>query len=75
MSTPTIETRTETTALPKLLTRQEAAEHLGVSAKTMANWASNGVGPPYFSLCGGVTRYDPHTLNDWLQDQIQRTVG
>lgn len=76
MSTATIETKTDTTtAMPKLWTRQEAAEYLGVSAKTMANWASNGIGPPYFSLCGGAVRYDPETLSAWLQDQLQSTLG
>lgn len=47
-----METKTEATpTMPKLWTRQEAADYLGVSAKTLANWASNGIGPPYLSLC------------------------
>lgn len=70
MSTRTVESRAENRMiLPKLLTRREAAALLGVSAKTMANWASNGIGPEYFSLCGGLTRYDPHVLRQWLEEQ------
>lgn len=70
MSTPTVEAPSEDrTILPKLLTRQEAAEYLGVSAKTMANWASSGIGPEYYTLCGGVTRYDPQVIHQWLQNQ------
>ncbi|TLP74418.1 helix-turn-helix domain-containing protein [Nesterenkonia sphaerica] len=76
MSTATMETKTEATpTMPKLWTRQEAADYLGVSAKTLANWASNGIGPPYLSLCGGSVRYDPETLSAWLQDQLQSTHG
>ncbi|MDR8020499.1 MULTISPECIES: helix-turn-helix transcriptional regulator [Nesterenkonia] len=71
-----METKTEATpTMPKLWTRQEAADYLGVSAKTLANWASNGIGPPYLSLCGGSVRYDPETLSAWLQDQLQSTHG
>lgn len=45
------------------LTRKEASAYLGVSVKTMGNWASDGRGPP-FTRRGGV-RYYQDELDVW----------
>ncbi len=36
----------------KMLTRQEAATYLGISAQLLARWACNAYGPAYYKLRG-----------------------
>lgn len=52
--------------MKRLLTTEEVAEYLGVTPKTMANWASSGIGPDYHKI-NGRRRYD--------QDDVQRFVA
>lgn len=51
------------------LTAREAGEVARVAEKTLANWRSLGIGPPYRKLSagrGGRVRYSRHALQEWL---------
>lgn len=52
----------------RLLTRREAALHLGVSPKTLANWKALGKGPDCFAYGDGWLRYSTADLAAWLED-------
>jgi hypothetical protein len=57
---------------PELLTEQEAAELLTVSAVTLARWRKEGIGPRWFRLGGrpaGPIRYRRDELLQWLEEQ------
>lgn len=49
------------------LTPEEAAEALGIPAKTLANWRYLRVGPPYVKA-GGHIRYPITRLRQWMDD-------
>lgn len=51
--------------LDGLLTRYQAADYLGVTADTLARWASHGEGPPYVKV-GRLARYPVNQLSNWL---------
>jgi predicted DNA-binding transcriptional regulator AlpA len=45
-----------------------AAARTGMAVKTLQNWRSRGVGPPYYKL-GGRILYDEAELDAWLAQQ------
>jgi hypothetical protein len=51
-----------------LASRVEVAEYLQVTPKTLADWASRGVGPRYtrFGKGGAATRYRWADVESWL---------
>lgn len=51
-----------------LLTTQEAAEQLRVSATSLYRWRREGVGPVYI-LVGRKVRYETQALADWLSSR------
>lgn len=51
-----------------LLTTDELAELLGLPAKTLADWRSRGIGPPYMKL-GRHVRYRPSAAEEWTAEQ------
>jgi len=51
-----------------LVTAPEIAEFLHRSEKTLANWRSLGLGPPYFKAEGGVL-YSWAAVRAWLAEQ------
>lgn len=51
----------------QFLKRKEAAELLGVSEQTMANWAWRGDGPPAIAINSRLIRYERDTLLDWAR--------
>ncbi len=55
--------------MPKLLTRQQAANFLGVSYSTLCRWASHGEGPKYCKV-GKQPRYRVIDLDKYLEQQI-----
>jgi hypothetical protein len=63
---------TEGTTLPdRFVSRDVAAEFCGVSSKTLACWASLGVGPRFSKLSGGrsgATRYSLAELRAFMRD-------
>lgn len=48
-------------------TEREAGEYLGKPPKTLANWRSARIGPPYYKV-GGSIRYDEADLDSWLNE-------
>jgi predicted DNA-binding transcriptional regulator AlpA len=53
----------------------QAAEYLGVSAATLADWRSERRGPPYVHLGGASNapvRYRPEKVRQWALDQERR---
>lgn len=58
---------------------KEAAFALGVSAKTLANWRSNGFGPAYIKI-GNRVYYPISDLKEWVNEmprarKIQLVTG
>ena len=56
-----------------LLTTTEAAAALALAPKTLRNWRSQGLGPPFIRL-GGAIRYRETDLLAWVDAQAV-TVG
>lgn len=56
---------------PAMLNRNEAAERLGLSARTLAEWACIRKGPPFLKL-GGRVRYRVEDLDAWLETCVVR---
>ena len=48
------------------LTREQAADYLGVSLGTLARWASNRHGPQYYKV-GRRTKYLAHDLDAFIE--------
>lgn len=57
-----------------LLDEKQAAEALGVSARTLQGWRHKGGGPPFFKL-GRLVRYDPDDLAEWAAARAQRSTS
>lgn len=51
----------------KKLSPSEAAEYIGFSEGTLANWRSQKRGPPYYGPEGKIF-YLAHDLDKWLED-------
>lgn len=62
--------------MEKLLNADQAAELLGVSAKTLQNWRIKGTGPQYIQNTprGGV-RYAPSALMEWQRNHIRLSTS
>ncbi len=57
--------------MPQLLTENDAADVLGVSPRTLANWRSRGGGPHFVRLNGKAIRYRASDLDDFIEKNIQ----
>jgi hypothetical protein len=55
-----------TTSPPEFLTPAQLVERYGnrISVRTLANWRSAGVSPPYVKI-GGTVLYNLRELEDW----------
>jgi excisionase family DNA binding protein len=51
------------------MTRQEAADYLGVSYGTLSHWASKGINNLPYRKIGLRTYYLRSELDQWLEDQ------
>lgn len=61
---------TPTTTAKKLLTPEEAAQFLGLSVTTLADWRYRGRGPEYLRLsqtARGRIRYPAESLAAWVE--------
>lgn len=65
MSSPLPRGESSTHAHGRLDTDQAAA-HVGVAAKTLANWRSSGKGPVYVKV-GSLVTYRKQDLDAWLE--------
>ena len=57
-----------------LIKKQVLASEWGLSPKTLDNWRSQGVGPPYLRLRGTV-RYSRAACTRWLAEQQADSGG
>ena len=55
--------------LPRLMTRREVAEHLGVAEGTLRNWNSAGRGPAPVKYGTSTVRYLPEDVEEWVRSQ------
>jgi hypothetical protein len=65
-------------SLPKgqsLISPEQAAEHLNVTARTLANWRSRGTPNVPFSKIGRCVRYRISDLNAYIDENSHNTVG
>ncbi|MGV0108902.1 helix-turn-helix transcriptional regulator [Arthrobacter sp. CP30] len=60
----------ELSALPPLLSRDEAALLLRRSPGTLANWASKRTGPSFIPVADGRVLYRKSEIIAWLEPQI-----
>jgi hypothetical protein len=51
-----------------------AAEHLGVSPRTMQRWRSTGTGPPWFRI-GRLAKYRITGLTAWAEAQARTSTS
>lgn len=51
---------------PNRMTPQQAAEHIGVSVRTLANWRSSKLFKLPYAKIGGSIRYTKSDLDEWL---------
>lgn len=69
-------TASATVIFPELLTAEQVAELLGVSAATVSRWGAlrehgEDVGPPCYTLSDRVRRWDAAEVRAWLR-QMRR---
>lgn len=57
-----------------LLSRKQAARHLGVSPNTLAAWASNKRYNLNFTKVGSLAKYTLTDLNKFLEDRLVRNT-
>ncbi len=61
------DTGTGQTNLPDYETKQELAQRLGVSERTICNLMARGL--PYLALTGKLRRFPRRAVDDWLNSQ------
>ncbi len=59
---------------PDLIKPKELADEWQLSEKTLSNWRSAGIGPPYVKLHGAV-RYSRKRSEKWLADEQKNRGG
>lgn len=59
----------------ELLSREQAAEYLGVAAQTLAVWACTGRHNLPFVKAGRVIRYRRRDLDAWLEARLVSHTG
>jgi hypothetical protein len=52
-----------------LWSRRTTADYLHVPEKTLAEWASRGIGPRY-ARCGKHARYRPEDVQAWVESKM-----
>ncbi|MDN5730672.1 MAG: helix-turn-helix transcriptional regulator [Yaniella sp.] len=55
--------------LPRLMTRQEVAEYLNISPKTLSNWRSKGGGPTPVHSGSRARMYLPEDVLEWVRSK------
>jgi predicted DNA-binding transcriptional regulator AlpA len=63
------------TPLPLLLKPSAAARELGVVDQTLANWRSQGKGPPFVKIGGTAVRYPVEALKAYIEDHLVDVRG
>lgn len=55
--------------LPRLMTRDEVADYLNISPKTLANWNSANEGPTPVKWGNKSVMYLPEDVNEWVRSK------
>ena len=55
--------------MKQVLTPAQAAEYLGVTPGTLANWRSTKIGPPFSKINKKCVRYLRDQLDKWVREQ------
>lgn len=58
-----------------LLTTDQLAEMLNIAPGTIRNWRTRREGPPAVILGGGLVRYRPQDVADWIASQVEERPG
>ncbi|MGA4790800.1 helix-turn-helix transcriptional regulator [Nocardia sp. AB354] len=58
--------------MPVYLTREEVADRLQLSPRTLSNWKAKGKGPKCIRIEGGRVRYLEADFIDWLRQMEQQ---
>jgi hypothetical protein len=65
----------EPAPLEPSLTDEEAARVIGVAVKTMRNWRSKGLGPPWVAVGRKLVRYRPSDLRAFQEANLRRSTS
>jgi predicted DNA-binding transcriptional regulator AlpA len=56
----------------RVLTEQEAAQYLGIQAKTLQKWRLSKKGPKHLQISSKLVRYRFQDIEDWLLNDSDR---
>jgi len=62
----------------RLLTRKQAAQYMGLKPSTLADWATDGSGPPFIKLGPSQqarVRYRKCELDSWIKNYCGLSAG
>jgi predicted DNA-binding transcriptional regulator AlpA len=62
-----------TTAI--LLTERQAADALGFTPRTLAEWRYRGGGPPFVRVSARAVRYRPDDLDAWARERLRTSTS
>jgi hypothetical protein len=65
----------ETAPLEPSLTDEEAARVIGVAVKTMRNWRTKGMGPPWVAVGRKLVRYRPSDLRAYQEANLRQSTS
>lgn len=57
--------------MPRLISAKQLADRLGISLRSLEQLISRHAAPKYIWL-GGVRRWDPERVEEWLQREFER---
>jgi predicted DNA-binding transcriptional regulator AlpA len=60
-------------SLSQLLTEADASRLLGLAPATLRNMRTQGRGPAFIKV-GGLVRYRPDDLVDWIESRVRHTT-
>lgn len=61
--------------LTPLLSTEDAAKYLNISARTLEGWRYRGGGPLFITLGHRTVKYRLSDLNAWLQEKVQSNTS
>jgi len=63
------------TSSPRYIRPRHAAERIGVSTSTLAQWRCRGEGPPFAKLSATVVVYDADALDKWVSQRVASSTA
>lgn len=58
-----------------LIDEKAAAEHLGVTVRSMQTWRVNGKGPKFVRISRTAVRYRPEDVKAWVEERIKSSTS